>query len=82
MIKKKRATITLLTIVRHLQTVKQELLQKIDGVKRELSQKMDVLEAKVDRHYRNLTTQIDGIDQRLDEIEVERLPKIEKVVLR
>lgn len=82
MIKKKRATITLLTIVQHLQTVKQELLQKIDGVKQELSQKIDVLEVKVDRHYRNLSTQIDNIDKRLDEIEVKRLPKIEKVVLR
>jgi hypothetical protein len=58
--------------------------QEIGGVRGELKATENRLMVRIDRAERNLTFQIDAVDQRLDAIEIENLPKrvtrLEKVV--
>lgn len=56
------------------------LIQHIDSVKSELTVRMDRLADKVGRIHVNLSTQIDGIDRRLDDLEVIQVPKLKKAV--
>ncbi|MDD4628671.1 MAG: hypothetical protein PHE68_04755 [Candidatus Peribacteraceae bacterium] len=60
------------------------LLQHMQGMEQRLTSRMDGLGNKMDRMHVNLSAQIDAIDQRLDVIEIENLPKrvakLERVV--
>ncbi len=60
----KPADITLKDVISHLQAMEQRLTNNDAR-----------LEKQIERVERNLTAQIDAIDQRLDAIEIEKLPK-------
>ena len=88
---KKKSGITLRTILDHMQSgfgALREEIKNINHVLMKLTKRMDVLErntkegfAQVDRRLSRLEVGIENIDQRLDDIEMERLPKIEAKVL-
>lgn len=76
------ADITLEMIMNRLQGMQSTLQASIDDVRNgvsSLSNRIDVLET-------NLSRQIDGIDTRLDAVEIETLPRrvtaLEKAILR
>jgi hypothetical protein len=62
--------ISLKTVLDHLSAMEQRLAGRFDTVEKrfgQVDQKLQVVEA-------NLTRQIDGIDRRLDEMEIQKLP--------
>lgn len=63
--------ITLGTILEHLRAFEGRMLNRFT----DLEGRMNSLEQRVDRMDRNLTRQINAIDQRLDAVEIEQLPK-------
>ena len=72
--------ITPAILLKHMQAMEQRLGGRIDGVKNDVQR----LEIKSDRSHALLSNQIATIDQRLDAVEIEYLPKrvtrLEKVV--
>ena len=66
-------------LLEHMQGMERRLIKRIDGVETKLSKRIDGLEDRIYRVATNLTLQIDGIDKRLDNIEIETLP--ERVVV-
>jgi predicted nucleic acid-binding Zn-ribbon protein len=69
--------ITLQTVLEHMQNMQQTLSGQIREIRETMATKTDLqhLEVKVDRNHASLTQQIDALDQRLDAIEIENLPK-------
>ncbi len=92
--KKSTATITLRTVLEHVQALHGEMLSRFADVDRRfaavdrrfvnIDQRFDTLERRlsqrIDRVERNLTLQIDNIDKRLDDIEVVQIPLLKKAV--
>ena len=87
---KKRAkgqSITLRDILHHIQAMKVEVLQKIGKLEKRmdgLEKRMDGMEQRMERVEKKvdlLSTQIQHIDERLDDLEVKRLPTLEAHVL-
>lgn len=79
--------ITLLTVLQHMQSMEQRLIERIDGVRDSLNGRIDGLEVKVDRlemkgdrNHVQVIAQLDAIDRRLDEVEVVEIPKLKKMV--
>ena len=73
---KKQEEITLRDVLHHIQSMKQDLLGRIDA----LDCRMDRMEHRMERVENKIdviSTQIQNIDERLDDVEVKRLPKIE-----
>lgn len=70
--------ITLSIILEHLRAFETRMLgklQAVDGRMGLLESRIDKLGNRMDRMECNLTAQIDAIDKRLDEVEIEYLPK-------
>jgi len=74
--------ITPKVLLEHMQNMQRVLMERMDGLDQYmggLDQKIDNAEKKliyrIDKLEINLTQQIDGIDQRLDTIEIEKLPQ-------
>jgi len=63
--------ITLATILEHIQGLRDDVTGRLGHIE----QQMDRMVTRMDRMEQNLTNQIDAIDKRLDEIEIELLPK-------
>jgi hypothetical protein len=75
--------ITLKTILDHMQNMQRTLLNEIAKLGSRVGGveiRMDRLETRIDRMETNLTAQIDGIDKRLDAIEIETLPQRVKAI--
>lgn len=89
MVKKKAKgrAITLRDILHHIQAMKGEVLRKIDGLEKRmggLENRMGGLEQRVERVEKKvnlISVQIQNIDERLDDLEVQRLPVLEERVL-
>jgi hypothetical protein len=64
--------ITMHMLLEHQQAMKIELLQQMRDMRKEL---VSELRTDMRNMERRLTRQIDGIDKRLDAIEIEELPK-------
>jgi hypothetical protein len=62
--------ITLRTVLEHIQELKISLEGKATSLERKLDGKMTSLERKVDHMHKNLGSQINAIDGRLDMIEI------------
>lgn len=74
--------ITLKTVLDHIQAMGAQLRQQMTEVEGRVIKRMDQIEGRLSRleetvakNHRNLTQQIDAIDKRLDEIEIESLPQ-------
>jgi len=67
--------ITLGTILEHMRGMEQRMTTQLHEVDGRLTKRLDSLEVGLDRVHRNLSSQIDAIDKRLDAIEIEYLPK-------
>jgi predicted nuclease with TOPRIM domain len=63
--------ITPKVLLDHLQAMSQSLREEIRAVRADVRQ----VGERVDRVERNLTAQIDALDRRLDELEVQTLPR-------
>lgn len=72
--------ITLKTILEHMRVMEDRLLTEIQEVRSDLGATEARLNTRIDRMEHNLTTQIDGLDRRLDDIEVSQIPQLKKVV--
>lgn len=82
----KKKAIALQDILRHMQSTKQEFLQRFDKIDIRLDRvesKVDGLEHRMERVEKKvdlISTQINNIDESLDDIEVKKLPKIQTAV--
>ena len=63
--------ITLRTILDHMRGMEDRINKRFDVV----HLRFNAVDARIDLLGRNLTRQIDAIDKRLDEIEIEKLPQ-------
>jgi len=79
--------ITPKVLLEHMQGMQQGLTQEIRRVEGNLTEKILQLEQKVDsneekaeQRHSLVMVSLDNIDERLDTIETEELPKIKKVV--
>ena len=63
--------ITLRTILDHMRGLEDRVMKKFEQV----DFRLERLQTDQQRMERNLTRQIDAIDKRLDEIEIEKLPQ-------
>ena len=80
--KKRPAGITTRVLLAHMQNMQHVLTQELAGVKRGLEEVRDELragmarlDAKIDHNHRLIIMQIDGVDGRVNELEVEFLPR-------
>ena len=75
----KPTKITLQTVMLHISDMKQGFLNELKDTKKELSEKIEGVEKRltksIDTLGNNLQRQIQGIDERLDDIEKEKLPE-------
>lgn len=85
--KKSPARITLRTVLEHVQHMHQDILRRFGDHDKKfvlLEQKMDTqfkaVHEKIGAAERRLTLQIDGIDKRLDDVEIKEIPKLKKAV--
>ena len=72
--------ITTKVLLDHMQSMQQTLLDAIEKVRTELSARMDKLELRLEGIEGDMVfvkAGIQNIDQRLDTIEVKRLPELE-----
>lgn len=77
--------ITLRTVLEHMTAMEQRLAGRLGGVELRLGavetrisgveSRLGSVERRIDALDASLSRQIDGIDKRLDEVEIERLPK-------
>lgn len=70
--------ITFKTVIEHIQAQGVEFRGAFRAVNERidaLSTQVGTLRESVERNHRNLTTQINAIDKRLDAIEIENLPR-------
>ena len=68
--------ITLKTVLEHIAAMEQRLSGRLGGVETRLGG----VERRIEALDASLSQQIDGIDKRLDEVEIEQLPKRMAVV--
>lgn len=68
--------ITLKVLLEHIQALRAAMEERFDRVEK----RIDRVEGHMDQMGTRLSTQIANIDQRLDEIEVKRLPALEAKV--
>lgn len=67
--------ITPKVLLEHLQQMELRIGLKVEAVRVELKADIVDLRQKVERMERNLSGQMETIDERLDAIEIERLPR-------
>lgn len=82
--------ITLKTVLEHMTAMEQRLAGRLGGVESRLGAvetringvetRLGGVERRIESLDASLSRQIDGIDKRLDEVEIERLPKRMAVV--
>ncbi|MDD5103179.1 MAG: hypothetical protein PHX93_02145 [Candidatus Peribacteraceae bacterium] len=75
-----RTGVTAAVLLDHMRGMEKRLTQRIDIVRNDLTVRMDRMENKVERVYVDLSSQIEGLDHRLDDIEVSQIPKLKKSV--
>jgi len=78
----KAPKITLRILLDHIQYLGRSVHQEIESLKVEMRSLEGRLNDRIDRVDRNLTRQIDAIDQRLDAFEAELLPQRVKAIER
>lgn len=74
--KKASARIALRTVLEHVQAQGGALM----SFRSEMKKEFDAVHEKIDGVERHLTRQIDGLDKRLDDIEIVQIPKLKKTV--
>ncbi len=74
--KKALAKITLRTVLEHVQAQGGALM----SLQSEMKKEFNAVHEKIDGVERRLTRQIDGIDQRLDDLEANVIPALKKAV--
>ncbi len=74
--KKSTARITLRTVLEHVQAQGAKLV----SLEKEMKKEFKIVNEKIEGAERRLTRQIDGIDERLDDVEVTEIPKLKKAV--
>jgi len=75
--------ITLKTVLEHIAAMEQRLSGRLGGVETRLGEvetRLGGVERRIEALDASLSQQIDGIDKRLDEVEIEQLPKRMAVV--
>ncbi len=84
----KAKAITLRTVLQHLQHVKNVLTNEIRDIRIELSKgiqdvhmELKALDKREDNRHRMIMTALQNIDERLDDIEIKRLPRLEEKIL-
>jgi len=82
--KHSRTGVTPAILLQHMRGMEQRLSRNIEDTKTELKGDITRIETKMDRMHVNLSGQIGALDERLDSVEIEFLPKrvakLEKVV--
>ena len=70
-------------LLEHMQGMQQALtreIQRVDGKVDVLAEKIDANEGRAEQRHAVVIAALDNIDERLDVIEIEELPKIKKTV--
>lgn len=78
--KHSRTGITSAVLLDHMRGMEGRLHTEIKEVRLDLRSTEARLIDRIDRVERNLTVQIEGLDHRLDDIEVSQIPKLKKAV--
>ena len=74
---KRAGGVTLKILLGHMQNMEHVLREEIRGSERGIRQDMQAFEHRVHRRFAQVDEALQNIDERLDDIEIRRLPRLE-----